>query len=310
MVLPGPPVVAPLAAFAPGHVTGIFRPMLEAADVRARGSVGAGVVLDLGARARATVAQAPPGQGSVAIFDRGQLANYPISLRAVQLLPHAADHHVRIDLVHELPVSQGLSMSAAGSLASALATAHALGVAPEEAATAAHRAELELHGGLGGVPSILGGGLEVRRSAGLPPFGQVERTQIRMGLFLATTGARLPSPPLLSDPAFLARVAKAAETGIGQIPRPPVPWETALRLFEEFTDALALASPPLMEVIRTLRAQGVRAAQAMLGNTLLVWADSEDGEANLLSTLRRAHLTPWRVHVGEAGARMVPLHPR
>lgn len=295
------------AAFAPGHVTGIFQPRLEASDPLARGSVGAGVVLDLGARARATVTRAEPGGGSLTLLEHGQPIRLPITERAVLGLPGAPDHHVVVDLVHELPVAQGLSMSAAGSLASSLAVAHELALPASEAYASAHRAEIALHGGLGGVPAILGGGLEVRRAPGLPPHGRVERTSLRLGFFLATTGAPLPSPPLLSDPAFLDRVSRAAAQGVGELGPPPLAWEHALSVFERFTDLLGLAPPPLRRVIDDLRSQGIRCTQAMLGNTLLAWAPDTEGEVRLISTLRRAHLTPWRVHVGERGASLRAL---
>jgi len=47
------PLARTARAFAPGHVTGIFRPEMTYRDPRGRGSVGAGVVLELGAWAEA-----------------------------------------------------------------------------------------------------------------------------------------------------------------------------------------------------------------------------------------------------------------
>ncbi len=298
------------AAFAPGHVTGIFEPVLTSRDPLARGSIGAGVVLDIGARARAEVWAVRPGHGRVELWERGRPTHLPITERALSWLPGAPDHLLRVDLTHELPVSQGLSMSAAGAVAATLAASAAMGAPPEAAFSAAHRAELEMHGGLGGVPAILGGGLEVRRAPGLPPHGRIERTPLEMGFFLGTTGAPMPSPPLLSDPGFLQRVSAAARRWIDSLGSPPLSWESTIQVFEHFTDDLGLAPPALRSVIEELRRGGCHAAQAMLGNTLLVWAADEDGEAQLLATLRRAHLTPWRVHVGDRGAGLVPLHPR
>ncbi len=298
------------AAFAPGHVTGVFRPVLAPADPLARGSIGAGVVLDLGARARAFARPAPPGQGRIELLEAGRPAHLPITERALSLLPKVRDHYLHVELTHELPVAQGLSMSAAGALSSSLAAASALGVPLTEAHAAAHLADLGLHGGLGGVSAILdGGGIEVRRVAGLPPVGRIERTHLQQGFFLGTTGAPLPSPPLLSDPAFLQRVREAADTCVGALGPPPLTWEATLDVFERFTDALALAPPALRRVLDDLRAQGCRVAQAMLGHTLVVSAGDEEAEARCLSTLRKAHLTPWRVHVGARGAGLVHLHP-
>lgn len=297
------------AAFAPAHVTGIFEPMLTASDPLSRGSIGAGVVLDIGARARAEAWPVAPGHGRAEVSERSRPVHLPITERALALLPGASDHVLRVDVTHELPVSQGLGMSAAGSLAAAYAASLAMGQDPGHAYEAAHRAELELHGGLGGVAAILGGGLEVRRSPGLPPHGRIERTPSKVGFFVGTTGAPLPSPPLLSDPAFLSRVSAAARRSIGALGAPPVAWPEMVEVFERFTDDLGLAPPALRAVIQDLRAGGAHAAQAMLGNTLLVWAGDEEAEARLLATLRRSHITPWRVHVGSRGAGPVLLQP-
>ncbi|HKV89750.1 MAG TPA: hypothetical protein VJQ43_00960, partial [Thermoplasmata archaeon] len=53
------------AGFAPGHVSGIFAPRLAARDPRARGSVGAGLVLDVGVRATAHWTPGKTGRTSV-----------------------------------------------------------------------------------------------------------------------------------------------------------------------------------------------------------------------------------------------------
>jgi pantoate kinase len=294
-------------AVAPGHVTGIFVPEVEDPDLIAQGSRGAGVVLDVGVSARATLQRASrEGEGALRIRERGEAARFPITQEALQSLPGLRDWDVEVDLQHELPVSQGLGMSAAGSLAACLATAELLGLPSRAAVEAAHRAEVRLHGGLGGVVSILEGGVEVRRKAGLPPHGVVERTPMAQGFFLGTLDRPLPSPPLLSDPEFLLRVRRAGERWLSELGPPPIRWEALLSVFEVFTDELGLAPPPLRDAMLSLRQQGCRCAQTMLGNTLLAWAPDEDAEERLIRTLRQARLTLRRVHVGREGARSRP----
>lgn len=293
-------------AFAPGHITGIFSPRLEAADPLARGSIGAGIVLDLGARARVTVQPAAPGRGELRLTCNGRPAELPITERALRVLMTPGHHAVDVDVVHDLPLSQGFGMSAAGTLAASLALAEALGRPTSEAVGAAHRAELDLHGGLGGIPAILGGGLEVRRRPGVPPHGVVERTPGREGLFVATLSEPLPSPPLLSEPDFLRRVSRAAERLLEEVPRPPLPLPALLRTSEQFTDALGLVPPRLKAIIDGCREVGCPTAQAMLGNTLFALAPDVDQEERLLGVLRRHHLAARLVHVGEGGARLVP----
>ena len=299
----------PRSAFAdaPGHVTGIFVPEVDDPDLLAQGSRGAGVVLDVGVSARATAQRAPQaGGGTLQIRERGDAVRLPITREALESLPGLKDWIVEVDLQHDLPVSQGLGMSAAGSLAACLAVSELLGLPPRSAVEAAHRAEVRLHGGLGGVVSILGGGVEVRRRAGLPPHGVVERTPMVQGLFLGTLDRPLPSPPLLSNPEFLLRVRRAGERWLSELGPPPIRWEALLSVFEVFTDELGLAPLPLREAMLKLRQEGCRCAQTMLGNTLLAWAPDEDAEERLIRTFRQAKLTLRRVHVGREGARSRP----
>ncbi len=294
-------------ATAPGHVTGIFVPEVEDPDLLAQGSRGAGVVLDVGVTARATARQAPrDGAGVLQIRERGEAVRFPITQEALQSLPGLKDWMVEVDLQHDLPVSQGLNMSAAGSLAASLAVTELLGLPLRAAVEAAHRAEVRLHGGLGGVVSILEGGVEVRRKAGLPPYGVVERTPMSQGFFLGTLDRPLPSPPLLSDPEFLLRVRRAGERWLSELGPPPIRWEALLSVFEVFTDELGLVPLSLREPMLKLRQEGCRCSQTMLGNTLLAWAPDEDAEERLIRTFRQAKLTLRRVHVGREGARRRP----
>ena len=294
-------------AVAPGHVSGIFVPEVDDPDLLARGSRGAGVVLDVGVSARATARPAPPGgTGTLQILERREAGRFPITREALESLPGLQGWIVEVDLQHDLPVSQGLGMSAAGSLAACLAVAELLGLPPRSAVEAAHRAEVRLHGGLGGVVAILDGGVEVRRKAGLPPYGVVERTPMVQGFFLGTLDRPLPSPPLLSDPEFLLRVRRAGERWLSELGPPPIRWEALLSVFEVFTDELGLAPLPLRDAMLKLRQEGCRCAQTMLGNTLLAWAPDEDAEERLIRTFRQAKLTTRRVHVGREGARSCP----
>src|SRR5208282_6564450 len=111
------------AAFAPGHVTGIFAPDLGSSDPRGRGSRGLGVVVESGARSEAI--WQPEKRSRIQVRDeRG--GSLPITEEAVRHLVPAGSGSVSVLVRHELPVGQGFGMSAAGTLASSLAVAHLL----------------------------------------------------------------------------------------------------------------------------------------------------------------------------------------
>ncbi|MGB7124093.1 MAG: pantothenate kinase, partial [Thermoplasmata archaeon] len=127
------------SAFAPAHVTGVFRPSPRTRDPRARGSIGAGVVLELGVRATAEFRAGPTR--------RLQLTSdvpipLPISENVARRLapPDAGTLRVRLD--HELPIGQGFGMSAAGATATALAVGTISGRSRADALRVAHLADL------------------------------------------------------------------------------------------------------------------------------------------------------------------------
>jgi pantoate kinase len=294
--------------FAPGHVTGVFVPVVEPKDPLARGSLGAGLVLDKGAWATVKVRKAD--RPVLHMFKDGGPARLPVTAHALRSLLSSAGGKwsVETDVSHELPVAQGLGMSAAGTLAASVALAQALNLTHASAVRAAHLAELECHGGLGGISAILGGGVEVRRKAGLPPLGIVERTRSSTPLLIAFLARPLPSPPLLSNPAFLRRVREAGEDLLGELPSPPVSVERLFQVSSRFTDALGLAPPLLRKAIDTCRESGALIAQAMLGHTLFI----RGADRELRQWLVQKGFRVVDVRVGSHGpqVRSLPSGPR
>ncbi|HLM70061.1 MAG TPA: pantothenate kinase, partial [Thermoplasmata archaeon] len=194
-------------AFAPGHLTGVFRPEAGDRDPRARGSVGAGIVLELGAWAEARFTR---GGRSILRVEGDGRDSWPISEDVARRLRPDAPGTLVVRLKHELPVGQGFGMSAAGALATALALASISGTPRSQAVQVAHLADLFGGGGLGGVAAILGGGLEVRRQPGVPPYGQVVHRAFRSALLVGVVGPTIPSPSVLRSRAALRRITKAS----------------------------------------------------------------------------------------------------
>jgi pantoate kinase len=291
-------------AFAPGHVTGVFRPDLSARDPRGRGSVGAGVVLELGAVA--SVEWTPDVPRSIRISsDVGP--RLPITREVAERLLGEERGGLRIRLHHELPVGQGFGMSAAGSTATALAVASVLRISPHRAVGIAHLAELHGGGGLGGVAAILGGGLEVRVRPGIPPFGRILHRAFPFPLFIAVTGVPMPSPPLLRDPTFLARVSSAAAPEIPRLAKETDP-RSFLAAAERFGDTLGLSPPRLARAIRKLRDPDVRASQAMFGRSVFAVPLSDRGRRRILRQFERLRWRAVELNAMPArrGASLVP----
>jgi pantoate kinase len=288
------------SAFAPGHITGWFVPRESVADPRARGSVGGGLTLARGVWATARFV--PGGPSRVRLRARPRIA-LPISRDVARRLLRGRPGTLTVDLRHELPVGQGLGMSAAGALATALASARVLEVPRARAVEVAHLADLFGRGGLGGVAAILGGGLERRLEPGIPPWGAVRHRPWDHEILLVLAGNPLPSPPLLSDPGFLRRVRRAGlraerTTASGLHPR------TFLRAAERFTDEVGLASSERRAQIEALRSAGARVAQTMFGNVLYAVASTAAEHRALSARLTGLGLRATPVRVATHGARV------
>jgi pantoate kinase len=287
-------------AFAPAHVSGAFSPRLEARDPRARGSIGAGVVLDVGVTATATWS---PGRRSVSVTAEvpGPL---PISTTVAEHLLSVRPGHLEVHLQHRLPVGQGFGSSAAGALSTGLAVAAALGLPRSKAVEVAHLADLYGGGGLGGVAAALGGGLEVRVRAGIPPWGRVERRAVDAHLLVATLGAPIPSPRVLRDRRLSARfeAAEALLTELGARPS----WERFWDVAERFTDRVGLADRALRDALRGLRRRRARAAQAMFGRSLFALPPPGPRGEEVRRWLAGRANGLWELQVASRGARRLP----
>jgi pantoate kinase len=294
-------------AFAPGHLTALFSPETSAADPRARGSRGAGIVLELGARADARFA---PGRTRSVELDADIAGPLPITRAVARTLLRERPGRLRLAIRHELPVGQGFGMSAAGALATALATAQATGLTRATAVEAAHRADLAGGGGLGGVAAILGGGLELRTRAGVPPWGEVRYRRFPLPLFVAVLGRPLPTAPLLSDVAFLRRVKASAEPGLRRLGAEPTA-RTLLEEAERFGERLGLASPRVAHALRALRRSGAWAGQAMFGESVYAVPRSPGSRSRVVRVFERLGARAVELRAARRGAHVrVARSPR
>ena len=288
------------SAFAPGHVTGAFRPMSHARDPRGRGSVGAGLVLELGVRATATFHPGGPRRLRVSSeLDEPLTISYEVAHRLL------GDRRGRlhVTLSHQLPVGQGFGTSAAGAVATALAVAQVLGRPRRRAIEVAHLADLFGGGGLGGVAAILGGGLEVRLRPGIPPFGEITHRTFGGTIWVGVVGGPIPSPQVLGDARVLARIDAAARACLPE-DRDLRP-STFFALSERFTDRTRIASPRLRDVLRGLRRRGAWAFQAMFGQSFVARPRSVASAREIAGWLVRSEARAVEIGSSRQGARVL-----
>lgn len=298
---PGPGRPAEAVAFAPGHVTAVFRPDLSARDPRGRGSVGAGFTLSAGAWAR--LRWRPGSVRRITVRGDGP-GPFPITAEVASRMLGDRSGTLHVETRHELPVGQGFGMSAAGALATALAGARLFRRPRVTAVEVAHLADLFGGGGLGGVSSILAGGIELRQSPGIPPWGRVLHRRWTGALFVSVAGRAIPSPAILGDPRWHRRIERASAGALGRLGNRP----TAASIAEEgerFTDRLGLAPAALRSRLRALRRSGSPVFQAMFGTALVAVPRTRAEEVRLLDALRSADLVALRLGAAAGGAAAV-----
>ena len=274
--------------------------MPYARDPRARGSVGVGLVLELGVHATATYR--PNGPRRLRVTSELDDA-LPISHEVARRLLRDRRGHLEVVLSHQLPVGQGFGTSAAGAAATALAVAKVLGRPRPHALEVAHLADLFGGGGLGGVAAILGGGLEVRRRPGIPPFGEIAHRPYRDTIWVGIVGGPIPSAQVLRDPRVLRRIERAAR----ELPTedPDLSPEEFFALSERFTDRVRLSSPRLQDVLRAVRRRGAWAFQAMFGRTLVAAPRSAASVRAISDWLGREGIRAVELGASSQGARLL-----
>jgi pantoate kinase len=228
-------------------------------------------------------------------------SGYPISTEAARHLLGRAKGRLSVRLDVALPVSQGFGTSAAGALATALSVAALLRRPRARATQTAHLADLFGGGGLGGVAAISGGGgLELRSSPGIPPFGAVTWRRYDASIAVGTVGRAIPTGALLADPRWRRRLAEGAA-----LFRELAAERTEERFWttsERFTDKMRLASPRLRAVLRALRRRGARAAQGMLGQSYFALLPTGTPGEELRRWAARARVPLREIRVGRRGA--------
>ena len=253
-------------AFCPGHITCFFSPVITG-DPLTTGSLGAGIRLDKGA----TVTLEERRDKKIIATADGKECAAAIAKDAVRhLMP---DRGFDILIGNDLPVSQGLGMSAASAVASALCVAAMFGMDDHDAYVAAHIAEVRNGGGLGDVSGIMGGRQTVRVSAGIPPYGRTIDTGLRMRLTVAVLSGGVDTKDVLSDDAAIERIKRAGAECVNEyIARPHE--KRLYGISAKFMNAAGLGTERVREALSALAAYP--ASMCMLGNSIFTNASAPE----------------------------------
>ncbi|HUS99141.1 MAG TPA: pantoate kinase [Candidatus Thermoplasmatota archaeon] len=257
-------------AFAPGHISAFFEPVYAQQDLDRSGSRGAGITISLGAISQVTVTPASPQK--IAVQINGKPSPAPVTKLAVGSLVSDTPLRITVNTLVDLPVSQGFGMSAAGALSATLALADLLHLPPENAIKAAHYAEVQLHTGLGDVLASSFGGIEIRRKAGLPPWGMLEHIPGKYDIVLCVIGKKIETKKILTDGVKLDEIASYGRYCTKKLLQKPSV-EHLFSLAWEFTQKIGLADKMVLDAIKAANRYGM-ASMCMLGNSVFAIGDT------------------------------------
>lgn len=275
-----------VAAYAPGHITGIFFIDDLDSDPLKRGSLGAGFSIDLGATTMiepADTGEAAGGGGKLApqFFLNGEAADLDVSAAVYTYFTDSAptlpERKLRISHKIDLPQGSGFGTSGAGALSLALALNRWSGApfSNEEAAQYAHRAEVECRTGLGTVIGEYYGGFEIRNKTGAPGYGELTQFAFQEDLraVFAVLGPYSTSAAL-ADPQIRERVNLNGKVALEGLQREPSV-QNFLRYSRQFAEGTGLITPWVADILEVMDAHKIIGSMLMFGEGVFTLAAAD-----------------------------------
>lgn len=252
-------------AFAPAHISGIFIIDIKK-DPSLSGSMGCGICLEDGA-----VTEVRPSKETI-IRINGTVTRAPTTLSAIGLL---TPEPVFVDTTLNIPIGAGFGASGAGALSAALSLNEALSLdlTFKEVAGAAHCAEVTNMTGLGDVTGMTFGGMVIRKKAGAPFRGIIDKIPSRNTKISWIEFNEISTRSILSDELKQKTINRAGKSRLKELFKKPT-IENFMIQSAEFAKDIELMSPRVKDAIEAVNAAGGLASQAMLGDTVFAINDN------------------------------------
>jgi len=282
-------------AFAPGHISCFFEPVYGP-DMSRTGSRGAGINASLGALSEVFAENS--NMQEFEIFVNNRRSNAPVTRLALKYLVGNNSIKAVVRTKFELPLGQGFGMSAAGALSATYALAKIIGFSTNDAMKASHFAEVQLKTGLGDAMASCFGGIELRKSAGLPPWGLIEHIPGKFDLVLCVVGKKLDTKKILEDPTKATKILDYGKYCTKKLLENPS-LENLFSLSQIFTRKTGLANKRVLEAIDVANKYGL-ASMCMLGNSVFAM-----GKTNELCKVLSSFGKVYVCSIDEYGARVL-----
>jgi len=252
-------------AFAPAHISGIFIIDIKK-DPSLSGSMGCGICLEDGA-----VTEVRPSKETI-IRINGIVTRASTTLSAIGLL---TPEPVFVDTTLNIPIGAGFGASGAGALSAALSLNEALSLdlTFKEVAEAAHCAEVTNMTGLGDVTGMTFGGMVIRKKAGAPFRGIIDKIPSRNTKISWIEFNEISTRSILSDELKQKTINSAGKSRLKELLKKPT-IENFMIQSAAFAKDIELMSPRVKDAIEAVNAAGGLASQAMLGDTVFAINDN------------------------------------
>ena len=252
-------------AFAPAHISGIFIIDMKK-DPSLSGSMGCGICLEDGA-----VTKVHPSEETI-IRINGAITKAPTTLSAIELL---TPEPVLVDTTLNIPIGAGFGASGAGALSAALSVNEALSLnlTLKELSKAAHCAEVTNMTGLGDVTGMTFGGMVIRKKAGAPFLGIIDKIPTRDSKISWIEFNEISTRSVLSDGLKKKSINSAGKSRFKKLLNKPT-IENFMIQSAAFAKDIELMSPRVKDAIEAVKAAGGLASQAMLGDTVFAINDN------------------------------------
>jgi len=273
-------------AFAPAHISGFFIIDIKKDPIHS-GSMGAGISLENG-----TVTTVLPAK-ETAIKINGEVNRAATTLSAIRLL---TEKPVLVETTLSIPIGAGFGASAAGALSTALAVNKALSLDMTftDLAKAAHIAEVKNRTGLGDVAGMICGGIDIRKHAGIPPVGNIDRIPCRNEIISWVCFGGISTRSVISDDMKKKSINKAGRLRLKELIKKPT-LDNFFRQSRAFAKEIDMISPQVRDAIEAVEAAGGLASQAMLGNT--VFAINDNGALSKFGEVHTSRISHAGAHL-------------
>lgn len=252
-------------AFAPAHISGIFIIDIKK-DPILSGSMGCGICLEDGAVTKVSAAK------ETTVKINGAVTDAQTTLTAIKLL---TSKPVLVETTLNIPVGAGFGASGAGALSAALALNEemSMNLTLRELAGAAHCAEVTNMTGLGDVTGMTFGGVVVRKKAGAPFLGIIDKIPCRDTTISWVSFGEIHTKSVLSDDLKKKNINNAGKSRLKELLKKPT-LENFFLQSAAFSKDIELMSNRVKDAIEAVEAAGGLASQAMLGDTVFAINDN------------------------------------